>query len=96
LDFVVRISPDVARKLALKHRVSIKEVEQAFANRTGGLLEDDRELHRTDPPTQWFVACTHSGRRLKVVFVLRDAEIHLKSCYEANPDEVRIYTKFAE
>lgn len=49
----LKCSSAVKQKLAQKHGVSLEEVQQCFANREGNLLEDIREEHKTDPPTQW-------------------------------------------
>lgn len=91
----LKCSSAVKQKLAEKHGVSLGEVQQCFANREGGLLEDTREDHKTDPPTQWFIAETDYGRRLKVVFILKNGDILLKTCYGANPKEEAIYAKYA-
>jgi len=85
------ISQAVAKKLAEKHRVSRRELEQCFENRIGGLLLDTREEHRTDPPTLWFLAETDAGRKLKVVFVQRGELVFVKTAYDANDDEKEIY-----
>lgn len=77
-----------------KHSVTRREVEQCFENRCGNFLYDNRENNKTDPPTEWFVAETNSGRRLKIVFVPKDGKIFLKTAYDANPEEVRIYEKY--
>lgn len=94
----IAITPKVLAKLEQKHGVTPKEVEQCFLNRTGGFLEDTREQHRTDPPTQWFIGETNKGRRLKVVFVRRQIEagpqIDLRTAYVPNAEEIRIYEKF--
>lgn len=94
----IRISPNVAVKLANKHEVTPKEVRQCFENRTRGLLEDTREQHQTVPATQWFIGETNKGRKLKVVFVQSQTpggpELDLKSCYPPNAEEIRIYEKF--
>ena len=58
-------------------------------------LIDTREDHATDPPTLWFVGETHRGRKLKIIFVLRDGNIYIKSAYEANEAAKRIYTKLS-
>jgi hypothetical protein len=92
------ISPTVQVKLATKHRVAPAEILECFANRAGALLEDVRERHRSDPPTQWFIARTDAGRLLKVVFVQRRgrgrADLHIRTAYEPNAMELRIYAKF--
>lgn len=91
----LKCSSAVKQKLAEKHGVSLDEVQQCFANREGGLLEDSREDHKTDPPTQWFIAETDYGRRLKVVFILKHGDILLKTTYCPNQKEEAIYAKFA-
>ncbi len=94
------ISLAVRRKLAHKHLVSSEEVRECFRNRQGGLLEDTREQHRTDPPTWWFIASTNAGRVLKVVFVRRsvgsEVELHLRTAYSPNDAEQRIYRRFGQ
>lgn len=89
------VSKSTEQKLTSKHGLSIAEVRQAFVNREGGFLEDTREQHRTDPPTQWFVGVTNDGRTIKVVFVQKDGKIVLKTSYDANPTEIRIYERHA-
>lgn len=87
------ISPEILDKLSAKHNVSRREVEQCFENRIGTYLEDTREDHQTDPPTLWFVAPTNQGRVLKVIFVLADGNIHLKSAYEPSEKVITLYEK---
>lgn len=91
----ILISADILQKLSKKHKVSPEEVEQCFLNRRGKLLEDTREDHKTNPATQWFVAETDKRRKLKIVFMILDGEIHLKSAYEPTDDSFRIYKKYA-
>jgi uncharacterized DUF497 family protein len=91
----LKISDDVLEKITKEHNVKVSEVEQAFANRCAGLLEDKRVQHRTDPPTLWFVAPTNAGRRLKIVYMQIELEIHLKSAFDPNAEEERIYAKYA-
>jgi hypothetical protein len=69
------ISTRVREKLANKiPPVTEEELLQCFENRSGKYLLDMREEHRTDPPTRWFIAQTHYGRELKVVFVPKKNE----------------------
>jgi len=89
----LKISVKVLEKLASKHQVSRREVEQCFENRDGPLLMDTREDHRSDPPTLWFLSETNRGRLLKVVYIQRGEEIHLRTCYEPNPVEIAIYQR---
>ena len=87
------ISPTLLQKLQDKHNVTRREVEQCFENKIGNYLEDDREEHRTDPPTLWFVAPTNCNRLLKVIFVFLDGNIYIKSAYEPSPQVVDIYER---
>lgn len=84
-------SPDLLHKLQNKHDVTRREIEQCFENRIGNYLEDDREEHRTNPPTLWFVAQTNCDRILKVIFVLLDGNIYIKSAYEPSQKVIDIY-----
>lgn len=94
------ISERVRRKMQLKHNVTEVEIYEAFQNREGLYLIDTREEHRTDPPTKWFISETDKGRQLKVVFVqttnkeTQKTEIHIKTAYEPNEDEIRIYEMY--
>lgn len=90
------ISPAIRAKLSTKHRVEEHEVIECFLNREGGYLQDTREEHLTDPPTDWFVAETNAGRLLKVMFILRDGNIVIKSAYDANDAVSKIYDKLAK
>jgi hypothetical protein len=89
------ISPTIQDKLTNKHQVTRKEVEQCFTNRTGGIFLDDREDHKTDPATLWFVAPTHQGRLLKVIFVFdpKSRKFYLKSAYDTNQKINDLYEK---
>ncbi len=88
------ISDGVASKLKTAHGVLRNEVEQCFFNRTGKLLVDTRALNRTTPPTLWFIACTNRGRALKVVYMQKGDVVELKTAYEPNPVESKIYARF--
>lgn len=91
------ISTRVREKLQHKTPpVTQEEIQQSFANRNGSYLTDIREQHRTNPPTQWFVAETDYGRKLKVIFILDKGDVIIKSAYDANITEQHIYLKFFE
>lgn len=78
------------------HSVTEDELLQAFANRTGPSLQDSREKHKTNPPTQWFVSETDYGRKLKVMYILHEGGIvEIKSSYNATAEIQRIYAKFS-
>jgi hypothetical protein len=90
------ISPQIEEKLSKKNPpVTRREVEQCFENLSGGLLTDEREQHKTDPPTLWFIAKTNANRELKIAYVEEAGLIYLKSAFDPNDDERRIYLKYA-
>lgn len=80
-------SKDVIRKLEDRHGVSQKEVIECFANGEAIYFTDDREEHRTDPPTMWFMAPTNHGRLLKVLFMLKDGDVVIKTAFEPSSDK---------
>lgn len=88
----LKISDSVLAKLKAKHNVTRSEVEQCFANRKGRLLVDNRVLHKTTPPTLWFVAQTNKGRSLKILYIQRGQDVDLRSAFPPNEDENRIYS----
>jgi uncharacterized DUF497 family protein len=90
----IRVSTRILEKLARKHNVKKEEVDQCFANRNGKYLRDPRAEHQTNPPTQWFIAETDFGRRLKVVFIRNGSDVDIKSAFDPNQEELRIYAKF--
>lgn len=94
--YALVISPEIIQKLQQKHKVSRREIEQCFENRVGIYLEDPREEHRTDPPTQWFVAPTNQNRILKVIFVFLNGNIYIKSAYDASHRVIEIYEKYGK
>lgn len=90
------ISKKIEEKLRTKHGIDPTEVEECFYNRTKGTLIDDREDHKTNPPSEWFIAKTDKDRLLKVIFVLEDGKIHIKSCFDADSASIRIYKRKAK
>lgn len=93
---ILHISDEVEKKLSSRHRVTQLEIIECFGNRTRGTLIDKREEHKTDPPTQWFIAETDRGRLLKIVFVkLTEMDIVIRTAYEPDENEKRIYQKFS-
>jgi hypothetical protein len=87
------ISQGIASKLKTKHGVAKNEVLECFENRDGRLLIDTRQAHK-DPTTYWFIAETHHRRQLKVCFVVEGDDFFLRTAYEPNAEERRIYNKF--
>lgn len=91
----LKMSPHVRSKLANKTPpVTRDEILQCFANLIGNVLIDTRAQHLTDPMTRWFIAETDYGRKLKIVYIPQNGDIIVKSAYDPNPDELRIYAKF--
>ena len=86
------ISAPVRAKLTNKKPpVSEQEIVECFSNRTGSYLIDIRANNLTNPLTRWFIAETNFGRKLKVAFVPTKDGIHIKSAYDPNQTEIRIY-----
>lgn len=88
------VSPAVREKLEVKHGVTVAEVEECFINSTKRFLLDARARHRTNPPTFWFIAPTNGGRLLKVVFIRGRHGVILKSAFEPDDLEKRIYAQY--
>ncbi|WP_206737671.1 hypothetical protein, partial [Klebsiella pneumoniae] len=85
------ISKEIEEKLTTKHKVTKKEVHESLANLNGNMLIDNREQHKTNPPTNWFIAETNQRRELKVCFMTIDGDIHIKTAFETNEIERKIY-----
>jgi len=51
IDLPFKLSAKIRVKIKEKHRVAPQEVAECFYNRAGITLTDNRENHRTDPPT---------------------------------------------
>ena len=85
------VTDGVKGKLKTKHKVELNEVEQCFHNKDGRLLTDNRDSHKTNPPTFWFIAQTNKGRALKIAYIQIGMGIYLKTAYEPNEDEKHIY-----
>ncbi len=85
------ISEKTLEKLRDKHKVERREVEQCFENIDGPLLIDTREEHKSDPATLWFISKTNKDRLLKVAYIQRGSKIYLRTCYDPNQEEVKIY-----
>lgn len=89
------VSTSVRGKLSTKTPpVNEEEIIQAFANRIGDFLFDLREKNDSHPKTRWFIAETDWGRKLKVVFIPKDNNIIIRTAYDPNSEELRIYNKY--
>ena len=90
------ISSSVRAKLANKTPpVTESEISQCFANRTKSYLFDKRANNMTNPLTKWFIAETDFGRKLKIAFMPTSEGIVIKTAYDPNTEELRIYNKIA-
>jgi len=89
------ISKRTKTKLLEKHNVTEKEVTECFYNRDRTALKDPREEHQTDPPTLWIIAETNHCRSLKLIFMVSEGNVILKSAFEPNQNEIDMYDKFS-
>lgn len=90
------VSSKITAKLAAKHNVTVDEVKEALADRPDYALIDDREEHASDPPTEWFIAYTCAGRRLKVVYVYRNGDFYLRTADLPNQQEIDLFESQAD
>lgn len=94
----ITASQKVKKKLKDKHQLSLREVNECFANRAGKFLFDRRVEHKTDPPTRWFISETDHGRIVKVVFIYHKDknEFELKTAFtpEDYDKSIEIYKRF--
>ena len=88
------ISPQICAKLAGKHHVTPEEIDQCFANRNGKIILDTREEHASDSPTLWFIAETHYGRKLKIVFVYENGNNYIRTAYPPSDATIQNYLKY--
>lgn len=86
-------SPAIKQKLATKHDVTKREVIECFANYYGIFLTDNREEHRTDPPTKWFIGETDYGKLVKICFIMRGSDVYIRTAYEPNNIEIEYFKR---
>lgn len=89
------ISDTIRAKLQAKHEVSLKDVDECIANRTGKILLDPSE-ERRDPPTYFFIAANNHKRLLKLCFVVRDGKPFLRTCFPPGPAAIDLYRELGE
>ena len=89
------MSDNVRAKLQAKHGVTPKDVHECFMNRTGEVLEDTSEDHKSDPPTLFFIAPNNHGRLLAVYYVERASGIAIRTCFEPGPERIARYKAIA-
>jgi hypothetical protein len=63
-------------------------------SRQGRLLLDERAQTKTEPPTLWFLAFTDQQRLLKIVYIQINEVLHLKTAYEPNDVEIKLYKTY--
>lgn len=92
------ISPKIKDKIARDDHggVTEREVRECFMVWDHSFCFDQKEEHLTDPPTKWFVAESHVGRLLKIMYVDDGENVYLKSAYPATSDVKRIFDKYAQ
>jgi hypothetical protein len=91
------ISQGVRAKLSAKTPpVSEEDILQCFANRVGKNLQDKRAKNLTDPLTEWFIAETDYGRKLKVCYIPFPDKVVIRTAYDPDGEEIRIYRKYGE
>jgi hypothetical protein len=72
--------------------ITSEEIVQCFANREARIaLIDPREEHQSEPPTRWFISETDFGRKLKIAFIPRGKDIHIRSAFPANEKWIKIW-----
>jgi uncharacterized DUF497 family protein len=88
-------SQKIENKLAARG-ITVEDITACFRNREGGFATETRPEHVTVPPTLWFIAEDDKGRLLKVIFMYFTAgkEAHIKSAYEANDKQQKLYEPF--
>jgi hypothetical protein len=85
------IAEPITKKLADKHNVTRKEIEQCFLNRELPVLIDDLEDHRTDLPSLFFISHTNAGWCLKVVYIQKWPSVIIKTCFEPTEAMMAVY-----
>lgn len=91
------ISEKTTDKIKVKpgHQVSKTEIAQCFGNNNDTFLIDTRSKHASTPPTKWFVSETDAGRLIKVCFIEYNGLFYIRTAYEANAEEIRIFNKYS-
>ena len=96
----VVVSPEIEAKIGQEDHgcLTRKEVMECFENHCGLYCYDRRPQHLdgSGNPSPWFVAETNHKRVLKIMFVLENGTVFLKSAYPANETVRRIYETHAK
>ena len=79
------------RKNWVKHQVTLRECEEVFFNSPLLILKDAKHSEREE--RYYLLGCTNQGRRLSVVFVIRNLLILVISACDMSKRERGIYEK---
>lgn len=78
-------------KNLLKHKVTSQEAEEPFDNKPNYIVEDEKHSLKEKRYLLWGV--TDRGRKLSVIFTLREDKIRVISVRDMNKKERRAYEK---
>jgi len=87
------VSENIQEKILREHNVTVTEVEEAMFLHGSKYIIDDREKHKTHPPTVWFISESFEGRLLKIVIIpdIKREFAKLRTAYEPDEQEIQIY-----
>lgn len=87
------ISPKTEKKIERKHNsISLDDIYYAFHNPLGGIFDDNRPEHKTEPPTRWFIGETEYGRKVKIAYIWPPGEKpRIKTAYEPKQPTLEYY-----
>lgn len=80
-----------ADKNFIKHKVTVKEAEQAFADETSIVFEDEK--HSQKELRYALFGVTEQGRKLSIVFTLRKDKVRVITVRNMSKKERRSYEK---
>ena len=78
-----------SEKNLLKHKVTSQEAEEPFDNKPNYLVEDEKHSLKEERYLLWGV--TDRGRKLSVIFTLREDKVRIISARDMNKKERRVY-----
>ncbi len=78
-------------KNLIKHKVTSRETEEVFTNEEKFIIEDEKHSLSEKRYLVWGV--TNKGRRLSVIFTLRNNKVRIISARGMNKKERREYEK---
>lgn len=78
-------------KNLIKHKVTSREIEEVFSNKEKFIIEDEK--HSLFEKRYLIWGTTNIGRRLSIIFTLRDSKVRVISTRDMNKKERREYEK---